>query len=355
MSDDEFRGEAWRRRHEFSRRPVDESVWHSFVEQPLLRHRRLQETRARTRGSPACSSASSTQHGTGRQPPLLPRRPAEQLSAGRRGPRQGRPHRPRTTASERLVARHRREAVRRRPRVRARAEPHASTPSSARRTSTASTTTSAKRPSRTSSSSASRTASSSRSGTASYVDHVQITVAESLGVGHRGGYYEASRRPARHGAEPHDAAPLARRDGAADRLQRTRRPQREGEGAAAPSAASRTRARSGCRRSAASTAAGWVGGEEVPGYRQEDDVASELRRRRPSSRCGCSSTAGAGPTCRSTCAPASACRSAAPRSRSTSSAAPHLLFRDIARRLDARPERPHDPHPAERGYLRSSS
>ena len=48
-----------------------------------------------------------------------------------------------------------------------------------------------------------------------YVDHVQITVAEDLGVGTRGGYYDESGRPARHRPEPHAPGPLDHRDGAA--------------------------------------------------------------------------------------------------------------------------------------------
>ncbi len=39
-----------------------------------------------------------------------------------------------------------------------------------------------------------------------YIDHVQITVAETVGVEHRGGYYDTAGRVARHGAQPHDAA-----------------------------------------------------------------------------------------------------------------------------------------------------
>ena len=52
---------------------------------------------------------------------------------------------------------------------------------------------------------------------AKYVDHVQITVAESLGVEGRGAYYDHAGALARHGAEPHDAIALAHRHGAAHR------------------------------------------------------------------------------------------------------------------------------------------
>ena len=48
-----------------------------------------------------------------------------------------------------------------------------------------------------------------------HIDHVQITVAETLGVEGRGGYYEEVGRDARHGAEPYAAIRLSRRDGAA--------------------------------------------------------------------------------------------------------------------------------------------
>ena len=56
--------------------------------------------------------------------------------------------------------------------------------------SSASTTTSARRRSRTSWRCASRTSCTSRSGTRNYVDHVQITMAEDIGVGGRAGYYD---------------------------------------------------------------------------------------------------------------------------------------------------------------------
>ena len=48
-----------------------------------------------------------------------------------------------------------------------------------------------------------------------YVDHVQVTVAEELGVELRGGLLRDRRRAARHGSEPHLPADHAERDGAA--------------------------------------------------------------------------------------------------------------------------------------------
>ncbi len=65
-----------------------------------------------------------------------------------------------------------------------------------------------------------------------YIDHVQITVAEDLGVGTRGGYYDRVRRPARHRPEPHAAGPLDRGHGAAGALREPRGARREGQGAA---------------------------------------------------------------------------------------------------------------------------
>ena len=48
-----------------------------------------------------------------------------------------------------------------------------------------------------------------------YIDHVQITVAETVGVEHRGGLLRPGRVPARHVPEPHAPDADARRDGAA--------------------------------------------------------------------------------------------------------------------------------------------
>ena len=51
-----------------------------------------------------------------------------------------------------------------------------------------------------------------------YIDHVQITVAESVGVGHRGGYYDHAGRAARHGPESPHANYVPDCDGAASFL-----------------------------------------------------------------------------------------------------------------------------------------
>ena len=70
-----------------------------------------------------------------------------------------------------------------------------------------------------------------------WIDHVQITVAESLGVGGRGDYYDTLGRAARHGAEPPAPAAVPGRDGAPDLRRPRDRARREAQGA--PGAASR--------------------------------------------------------------------------------------------------------------------
>ena len=65
-----------------------------------------------------------------------------------------------------------------------------------------------------------------------FVDHVQITVAETLAIEGRVGVLRAGRGDPRRLPEPPAAARRADRDGAADRLQRRLGAQREGEGAA---------------------------------------------------------------------------------------------------------------------------
>ena len=65
-----------------------------------------------------------------------------------------------------------------------------------------------------------------------FIDHVQITVAESMGIEGRAGVLRAGRRDPRHLPEPPAPARRADGDGAADRLHRRLGAQREGEGAA---------------------------------------------------------------------------------------------------------------------------
>ena len=65
-----------------------------------------------------------------------------------------------------------------------------------------------------------------------YVEQVQITVAESLGVEHRGGFYETAGRPARHRAEPRHAGAGPHPHGVAHQHRRRPHPRREGQAAA---------------------------------------------------------------------------------------------------------------------------
>ena len=60
------------------------------------------------------------------------------------------------------------------------------------------------------------------------IDHVQITVAESIGVEGRGKFYEADRRAARHGAQPSVPAGGDDGDGAAGVVRRRGYPRQEG-------------------------------------------------------------------------------------------------------------------------------
>ena len=64
-----------------------------------------------------------------------------------------------------------------------------------------------------------------------YVDHVQLTVAETVGRRGPRQLLREGGRAARHDPEPHVPAPRARRDGAADLVRGRRRARREGEGA----------------------------------------------------------------------------------------------------------------------------
>ena len=133
------------------------------------------------------------------------------------------------------------------------------------------------------------------------------------------------RRAARHGAEPHAAAAVPGRHGAAGSHGRRRGARREAEGAArrcSPIATREVAAQSPC---AASTRAGAVDGSAVPGYlprsSARDQPHRDLRRAQGRDR-----TTGAGPACPSTCAPASACRSGCREIVIQFRAVPHSIF-----------------------------
>ena len=139
-----------------------------------------------------------------------------------------------------------------------------------------------------------------------YIDHVQITVAESIGVEGRGRFYEEAGA-LRDIVQNHllqvlslvamEPPGVVRRRGGA---------RRAGQGArrrCARCGTDRRRARPVRRRLRRAASA-------VPGYREEEGVDAQLADRDLRRGARSPSTTGAGPACRSTCAPASASPSA---------------------------------------------
>ena len=70
-----------------------------------------------------------------------------------------------------------------------------------------------------------------------YIDHVQITNAETVGVERRGGYFDTAGNPARHGSQPCDAIAQPDRDGIARILSGGCGSQRAGQSSAFDSTA----------------------------------------------------------------------------------------------------------------------
>ena len=108
-----------------------------------------------------------------------------------------------------------------------------------------------------------------------YVDHVQITVAEDLGVETPRRLLRGGRRQPRHPPEPHAAAAQPGGHGAAHQLRGRRAARREG----ARAAGHRHRVDAGRASTptwcAASTSAGWVADRKVKGYREEPEVSPD--------------------------------------------------------------------------------
>ena len=123
----------------------------------------------------------------GRQPRVLPLGPAERVPGGLQAAGAVRPLRSRTTGPGAGSSSRSRSATTCRARA---SSTRSSRACSGRTTSSGSTTTSARRRCRTSWRCASPTSSTSPSGTRNYVDHVQITMAEDIGIGGRAGYYD---------------------------------------------------------------------------------------------------------------------------------------------------------------------
>ena len=152
-----------------------------------------------------------------------------------------------------------------------------------------------------------------------YIDHVQITVAETVGVEERGGYYEEAGA-LRDMVQNHMFQLLALiAHGAAGLVRRRRGARRAREGALRdPAADAGGRAAPGRARPV--RRGRWMATASACPPTARRKASRRLRTSRPTRRSSCSSTTGAGPTCRSICAPASGCRSGLRRSRSSSSA-----------------------------------
>ena len=150
-----------------------------------------------------------------------------------------------------------------------------------------------------------------------YIDHVQITAAEDLGIGSRAGYYDTAGA-LRDLIQNHMLQLLCHvameppvnftadevRNEKVKVLQAIHAPSED----EIPDLAVR-----------AQYAEGESGGEHVVGYLQEEACRRRLQHRDLRRRCAWRSTTGAGPACRSTCAPASDWRARSPRSPSRSS------------------------------------
>ena len=141
--------------------------------------------------------------------------------------------------------------------------------SSRRSRSSASTTTSARRRCRTSWRCGSPTTLFEPIWNSNYVDHVQITMAEDIGIGGRAGYYDGIGA-ARDVIQNHlHAADGADRDGGAGLLRRARacgsRSRRCSRSVVLPRRLDLHTARG-------QYAAGWAGGEKVSGYLEEQDI-----------------------------------------------------------------------------------
>ena len=145
---------------------------------------------------------------------------------------------------------------------------------------------------------------------ANYVDHVQITMAEDIGIGGRAGYYDGIGA-ARDVIQNHLLqlmALTAMEEPVSFDAQGLRA--REGEGALGGAAARRPRRRH-LARPVRRRLAGRRGGGRLP---RRGRRRPRLDAPRPTPRCASTSTPAAGPGCRSTCAPASGSASGSPRS-----------------------------------------
>ena len=111
-----------------------------------------------------------------------------------------------------------------------------------------------------------------------YIDYIEITAAETLGVESRAAFYEETGASARHGREPSAPVADADRDGASRCLRRRRRARAQSGSAARHR--SDVEGRGGSPdRFADSMGRAQIDGKPVPGYRQEKGVESEFAHR----------------------------------------------------------------------------
>jgi len=160
-----------------------------------------------------------------------------------------------------------------------------------------------------------------------YIDHVQITAAESVGVEGRGGYYESAGALRDMIQKPSLSIAGVGGDGAADLLRRRRHPRSEGAGAAGDQADGRRGDHP--KQRARPVRLRLRRGDAGSGLSRGAERGARLGHRRRSRHSSSTWRTGAGRTCPSTCALGSAWRGVTPRSsssfaarRSCSSAAP---------------------------------
>ena len=144
-----------------------------------------------------------------------------------------------------------------------------------------------------------------------YVDHVQITMAEDIGMGGRAGYYDGIGA-ARDVIQNHllQLLALTAMEEPVSFAARTLRAEKE----KVLSAVKLPEDRWTRPPPAASTRAGWQGGVKSPATSRRK-VFRRTRPPRPSPRSPWRSTRGGGPGCRSSCAPANGWAGGSPRSR----------------------------------------
>ncbi len=135
-----------------------------------------------------------------------------------------------------------------------------------------------------------------------HIDHVQITAAETVGVEHRGKFYE--KTGALRDMVPNHLFQLLAMTAMEPPISFDADAVRAKKAEVIQAIQPLMQAHAIADAVRGQYDAGAVLGKPVRAYRQEPDVAAELRRPKPTSPASSSSTIGAGPACRSICAPA---------------------------------------------------